>query len=296
MTTLEPVTESRTTEPAWRVAWSSVVLGALIATAVSSILITFGAAIGLGVSSASPTWRDASVALWLLSGIFLLLIALVSFGCGGYFAGRTRPSYGAATADDIERRDGWHGIASWALAIVLSVMLAALVSASTIGRTTALSTPPVASEPSILSYEIDHLLRAPKRLPNAELEQVRAEAGRILLTSSSHSGVSADDRGWLVQTVTTLTGTAGADADRRVDTAIANARHAIRRARASTVILAFSLAASLLLGAVAAWAGAETGGRHRDGLPLPEWMRHTSRFNRRRSAWERPEPTPTPMP
>ena len=296
MTTIEPVTESRTTDPAWRVAWSSVVLGALTATAVSSILITFGAAIGLGVSSASPTWRDASVALWLLSGIFLLLIALVSFGCGGYFAGRSRPSYGAAAADDVERRDGWHGIASWALAVVLSVMMAALVSASTIGRSTVLSAPPAASEPSILSYEIDHLFRAQKRLPNAELEQVRAEAGRILLTSSSHSGVSPDDRAWLVQTVTTLTGTAGPDAERRVDTIIANARHAIRRARASTVILAFSLAASLLLGAIAAWAGAEAGGRHRDGMPLPEWMRHTSRFNRRRNAWERPAPTPTPMP
>src|ERR1700742_4636594 len=175
MTTIEPVTESRMTDPAWRVAWSSVVLGALATTAVSSILITFGAAVGLGVSSASPTWRDASVSLWLLSGIFLILIALVSFGCGGYFAGRTRTSYVAATADDVERRDGWHGIASWALAVVLSVMLAALVSASTIGRSTALSTPPATSEPSILSYEIDHLLRAQRRLPSAELEPVRAE-------------------------------------------------------------------------------------------------------------------------
>lgn len=296
MTVIEPVAESRMTDPAWRVAWSPVVLGALTATAVSSILITFGAAIGLGVSSAAPTWRDASMALWLLSGIFLILAALVSFGCGGYFAGRTRPPYGAATAEDIERRDGWHGIASWALAVVLSVILAAVIAASTAGHPSALSTPPSASEPSILSYEIDHLLRAQKRLPNAELEQVRAEAGRILLTSSSHSGVSADDRAWLVQTVSTVTGTTGPDVDRRVDTVIADARHAIKRARASSIILAFSLAASLLLGAIAAWAAAEAGGRHRDGMPLPEWMRHTSRFNRRRTAWERSSPAPTPMP
>jgi len=167
MTTIEPVTESRTADPAWRVAWSSVVLGALIAAAVSSILITFGAAVGLGVSSASPTWRDASVALWLLSGIYLVLTALVSFGCGGYFAGRTRPSYSATTAEDIERRDGWHGIASWALAVILSVILAALIAASTAGRSTALSAPASPSEPSILSYEIYLLLRALKRLPNA---------------------------------------------------------------------------------------------------------------------------------
>ena len=296
MTVIEPALEFQAADPAWRLSWSSIVLGALTATAVSSILITFGAAIGLGVSSASPTWRDASVALWLLSGTFLLLIALVSFGCGGYFAGRTRPAYGTAMAEDVERRDGWHGIASWALAVILSVILAALIGAATAGHPGALSAPPSTSEPAILSFEIDHLLRSQKRLPNAELEQVRAEAGRILLTSSSHSGVSADDRAWLVQTVSTVTGTTGADADRRVDTIIANARQAIKRARASSIILAFSFAASLLLGAIAAWSGAEAGGRHRDGMPLPEWMRHTSRFNRRRSTWERPAPTPASMP
>ena len=59
----------------------------LTATALSSILITFAATVGLGVSSAAPTWRDASWALWLLSGIYLIVQALISFGCGGYVAG-----------------------------------------------------------------------------------------------------------------------------------------------------------------------------------------------------------------
>jgi hypothetical protein len=297
MTVIEPVAESRTIgpqtiEPKWHLAWSPIVLGALTATALSSILIAFGAAIGLGVASASPTWRDASVALWLLSGIFLILAALVSFACGGYLAGRTRLPYSAAAADDVERRDGWHGIASWALAVVLTAGLAALVTSSPVTHGTALTSPPSTSEPSILSYEVDHLLRAQRRLPSAELEPVRAETGRILLTSSSHSGVSAEDRAFLVQLVSTVTGMTGPDAERRVDTAIGDSRRAISRARASTIILAFSIATSLLLGAIAAWAGAETGGRHRDGMPLPEWMRHTSRYNRRRDAWSRPTPVP----
>jgi hypothetical protein len=55
--------------------WTSVIAGALTAAALSFILVTFGAAIGLGVSSTAPTWRDASVALWILSGIYLLLQA-----------------------------------------------------------------------------------------------------------------------------------------------------------------------------------------------------------------------------
>jgi hypothetical protein len=292
MTTTEPAAKLHTGNPAWHLAWSPVVLGALATSAVLSILITFGTAVGLGVSSASPTWRDASIALWLLSGIFLILAALVSFGCGGYLAGRSRPSYGAAAAEDIERRDGWHGIASWAVAILLSVIIAALVAVSTTGRPSALAAPPSSSEPAVLSYEIDHLLRAQRRLPNAELGPIRAEVGRILLTSSSHSGVSADDRAYLVQIVSTVTGITGPDADRRVDTIIADAKRAISRARASTIILAFSIAASLLLGVIAAWAGAEAGGRHRDGMPLPGWMQHSSRVNRRRDAWQRPMPVP----
>ena len=48
--------------------WTPIVAGALAATALSLILVTFAAAVGLGVSSTSPTWRDASAALWLLSG------------------------------------------------------------------------------------------------------------------------------------------------------------------------------------------------------------------------------------
>lgn len=286
------IIETQAGDRGWNLAWSPVVLGAFTASAVSSILIAFGAAVGLGVSSASPTWRDASVALWLLSGIFLILVALVSFGCGGYLAGRTSLPSGAAVAEDIERRDGWHGIASWALAVILSVILATLIAASAANHTSALTARPSSSEPAVLSYEIDHLLRAPRRLPSAELEPVRAEAGRILLTSSSHSGVSADDRAYLVQMVTAVTGLSGADAERRVDTIIANAKRAISHARASAIILAFSVAASLLLGAIAAWAGAEAGGRHRDGMPLPEWMQHKSRFNRRPNAWQRSAPIP----
>ncbi len=286
------IIETQAGDRGWNLAWSPVVLGAFTASAVSSILIAFGAAVGLGVSSASPTWRDASVALWLLSGIFLILVALVSFGCGGYLAGRISLPSGAAVAEDIERRDGWHGVASWALAVILSVILATLIAASAANHTSVLTARPSSSEPAVLSYEIDHLLRAPRRLPSAELEPVRAEAGRILLTSSSHSGVSADDRAYLVQMVTAVTGLSGADAERRVDTIIANAKRAISHARASAIILAFSVAASLLLGAIAAWAGAEAGGRHRDGMPLPEWMQHKSRFNRRPNAWQRSAPIP----
>ena len=62
---------------------------------------------------------------------------------------------------------------------------------------------------------------------------------------------------------------------------ILNAKTAIARSRRSTVILAFSVATAVLLGAVAAWAAACAGGKHRDGAPLPEWMRSDVIFRRR---------------
>jgi hypothetical protein len=286
----ETLAAERPLDTSWTLQWTPIVAGALAACAVSSILVTFGTTVGLGVSSAAPTWRDSSVALWLLSGIFLILQALISFGCGGYLAGRCRTPYGEATTDDAEKRDGLQGVASWALAIVLGVVLAALVAMGA-SRPTSLTQPATTTEPSVISYEIDHLFRSARRPPNLDVAPLRAEAGRVLMTSSSHTGVTPDDRGYLVQLVSATTGLAGADAERRVDTAIADSRTAISRARASTIILAFSVATALLLGAVAAWASAEAGGRHRDGMPLPGWMLHANRFNGRRSPWRRSAPT-----
>jgi hypothetical protein len=290
--TMEATPVARRPDEARTLRWTPIVAGALTATAVSSILVTFAVTVGLGVSSAAPTWRDASVALWLLSGIYLILQALISFGCGGYIAGRTRAPVASDDVEDIERGDGLHGVAAWALAVVLGALLTALI-AMAANRPTTLTAPASTTEPTVISYEIDHLFRTARRSPNVDLALARSEAGRILLTSSSHSGVSSDDRAYLAQLVTAATGLAGPDAERRVDTVIADARTAISRTRASTIILAFSVATALLLGAAAGWVGAETGGRHRDGMPLPNWMSHSNRFSRRRSTWQRPA---APMP
>ncbi len=260
--------------------WTPVIAGALAATALSLILVTFGAAVGLGVSSTSPTWRDASAALWILSGVYLILQAVLSFGFGGYVAGRLRRPLAAAPSDHVENRDGLHGVAVWALAVVLGSVLLALAGVSTLSRSSPSTSNASAAEP-VLSYELDRLYRAPRRPPNVDLRSERAEAGRILLTASGYNGVSSDDRTYLIQQVGATTGLAPAEAERRVDTAIANAKVSLSHSRRSTIILAFSLATALLLGAIAAWAAACAGGRHRDGAPLPEWMAHSNRLERR---------------
>lgn len=251
--------------------WTPAVAGALIATALSAVLVAFGSAIGLGVASSAPTWRDASVALWLLSGLYLIMVALVSFGLGGYVAGRIRTG-APSDVSDVEHRDGIHGLAAWAIAVVLTVLLTALVGSATVARspTTQTAMSRSAAEP-LLSYELDRLFRPARRGANAETAGERAEAGRILLTSSSHSGVAAEDRTYLVQLVSAITGLVGPDAERRVDTGIANAKTAINRSRRSAIIAAFSVAAALLLGAVVAWLAASEGARQRDGA-APDWF------------------------
>ena len=263
--------------------WTPVVAGAFAAAALSFILMMFGVAVGLGVSSASPTWRDASVALAILSGVYLILQAIVSFGLGGYIAGRIRRSFGTSRPEEVETRDGLHGLATWALAVLLGAALAAVLGASTINRSPSSnsSANTSAAEP-LLSYELDRLFRSPKRPPNVDIASERAEAGRILMTSSSHSGVSGDDRTYLIQHIASATGLSAPDSERRVDSVITSSKAAIARSRRTTIILAFSLAVATLLGAVTAWAAACAGGRHRDGAPIPAWMTHADKFGQRR--------------
>jgi hypothetical protein len=260
------------------VSWTPVIFGALVATALSSILLAFGTTIGLGVMSTAPSWRDTSPALALLSGLYLIIQAAISFGVGGYITGRIRSDAVAADPLEIEQSDGVHGLGAWAIAVVIGVLLATFLGSATLTRsgTNLPSARTSAAEP-LLSYEIDRLFRPARRAGNVDLSQERAEAGRILLTSSSHSGTSAEDRAYLVQMVGAVTGLIGPDAERRVDTAISNSQTAIARSRRSSVVLAFSVAAALLLGAVISWAAASVGGRHRDGAPMPHWLRNSGR-------------------
>src|SRR5690606_27361774 len=87
------------------------------------VLHSFAAAIGLAVSSAAPTWRDASVGLFFLSGVYLVLVALASYGLGGYIAGALRERSELATPDEAEIRDGTHGLLVWALATLITALL-----------------------------------------------------------------------------------------------------------------------------------------------------------------------------
>jgi hypothetical protein len=266
------------------VEWTPVVAGAITAAALALVLQAFALAIGLSVSSTAPTWRDASFALALLSGLYLVLAALASYGLGGYFGGLMRARL--TSREDADLRDGLHGLLVWGLA----TLLAALIALATAQSLTHLVAPSGGQERSssasvggenIIAYDLDRLFRAERR-PNADLDYPRAEAARILLTASGHRGVQADDRAYLVRLTAATTGIAQPDAERRVDEAIAHAKENISRARRSAVILAFMAGAAALLGAAAAWFAACAGGQVRDGVvpahTLLDWGRPVRRI------------------
>jgi len=262
--------------------WGPIVAGGIAAAALALVLHAFALAIGLSVSSAAPTWRDASFALVLLSGLYVVLAALASYGLGGYLAGlmRTRRT----SREDTDLGDGLHGLLVWALATLLTAVIG-LATAQPLTRLAAPSGGQAGPSTSVggenlIAYDLDRLFRAERR-PNADLDYPRAEAARILLTTSSHRGMQPEDRAYLVRLTTAYTGLAQPDAERRVDEVAARAKENIARARRSAVILAFMTGAAALLGAAACWFAACAGGRIRDGEVSPhallDWGRPIGR-------------------
>jgi len=257
--------------------WGPIIAGAVAASASSFVLISFATAIGFALLSPSPTWRDTSVALTALTGLWLLLVALGSFGLGGYIAGRVRSTW-ATVPDEVEFRDGVHGLLVWALAIVLGAVLGLITALSYAALGSSTAQRASQGEPAFLAYEVDRLFRSDRR-PNAPDPELRGEAGRVLMTGASRE-LANDDRAYLVRLVTARTGLEAPEADRRVGEILNETRQAARRARAASVIIGFMTAAALALGAASAWFAAGVGGRHRDRAISPpmrwSWRRRAA--------------------
>ena len=155
--------------------------------------MSFASAVGLMVASPSPTWRDASVWLALLSGFWILVVAVGSFALGGYIAGRVRSTW-KASSDEVEFRDGVHGLMAWALGVMLGAALLA-VTAITFAAGNAASPPrDTAGAPSFLAFELDRLFR-----PEAAGPELRGEAARIIMRGLGRTELPAGDRAQLVR-------------------------------------------------------------------------------------------------
>ena len=268
--------------------WAAVFAGAAIAAALSFVLFTFGAAIGL--ASVSPfSYGNPSATTLSAAGAFWVLVVMISsFALGGYFAGRfRRVTHTALTVDERTARDGAHGLAMWAVGILVGALIASSVAggiarttASVAGQAASTAAPAAASAlgattPDQLTAITDGLVRAdPGAAGNAAAgDDVRGNVARIFAASATRGSVSEADKTYLVRVVAARSGVPEDEARRRVEAAVAetqkyveSAKQAANKARKATVILAFLIAAGSIVAAGAAYWSATMGGEHRDGL------------------------------
>ena len=246
--------------------WSAVFAGAVAALAVSFVLLTFGAAIGLSAVSPWTSGRGTVTAVGIGSGFWVLLVTVWSFALGGYLAARMRHRSSSATPSEVNFRDNAHGLLAWALAVTIGALAAALASTP---RTTPAVNPATA-------VAVDNLVRSPRtNVPPAD-DALRSLVSRILVTNVGNERLEAADQTFLGEMVAARTGVSGEEAQRRVTSAFTEFKRSADRTRKAGVVMGFLAAATLLLGGVTAWWAASVGGRHREEGTL--W----SAFERRR--------------
>lgn len=234
--------------------WSAVFAGAVAALAVSFVLLTFGAAIGLSAVSPWTSGRGTVTAIGIGSGFWILLVTVWSFALGGYLAARLRHRSGTGTVSEMNFRDNAHGMLAWALAVSLAALTAAL--ATTPG-------PSPAVNPATATA-VDTLVRSPRtNVPPAD-ESMRSLVSRILVANVGKDRLDQPDQTFLAELVAARTGVSGDEAQRRVSTAFTEFKQSADRARKAGIVMGFLAAATLLLGGVTAWWAASVGGRHRE--------------------------------
>jgi hypothetical protein len=204
---------------------------------------------------------------------------------GGYLAGRLRARWSTVHEHEIYFRDTAHGFLAWAVATVLSATVMGAASTHILAGATAGAAPAAATTAANNSRPtdvyVDRLLRsdapaagAPVQLGAGAASQGGAqggnassfaEMGRLIAPVTRKGGdISAADRAYASKVVMARTGVSQAEADKRVNDTITEAKKAADDARSAAAKMSLWLAASLLAGALAAMLGATEGGLLRD--------------------------------
>jgi hypothetical protein len=254
------------------VSWAAVAAGAIVSCALTFVLLAFG--VGLGLSVVSP-WAGAGISATTFkigTGLYLVVIAMLSSSIGGYLAGRLRSRWIGVHSDEVYFRDTAHGFVAWAFASVLGAVLLASPASSLLGGGATAVTQGAASAVSQSSGPmdgyIDTLLRSDKPAAQAAgyANDTRGEMVRLFTSSFRNGGdLKPADRDYVSKIVAARTGLSQADAEKRVNEVVTQATADIDAARKATAQLAFWLTASLLIGAFCASLAATEGGGLRDG-------------------------------
>jgi hypothetical protein len=261
------------------VSWPAIAAGAVVSCALTIVLIAFGT--GLGLSVVSP-WSGAGVSATTFkigTGLYLVVIAMLSSSIGGYIAGRLRSRWVGVHSDEVYFRDTAHGFVAWAFASVLGAVLLASPVGSVVGGTGSAAVQGMMSanrSGGAMDGYVDTLLRsdapasqqggAAQGNAQGNANESRGELNRLFISSfRSGSDLKPADREYVSKVVAARTGLSQADADKRVGEVITQAKTDIDAARKATAQLAFWLTASLLIGAFCASLAATEGGGLRDG-------------------------------
>lgn len=277
--------------PASAVSWPAIIGGAVAAAAITVVLLLIGA--GLGFASMSP-WPNAgasAVTFTIFGAIWLIVVQWLSAGVGGYITGRLRTRWVGHHTHEVFFRDTANGFLMWALATLIgATIIASSVGTLVSGGAQAVTSiaagaaqgasQGAASNPSApsslaasMDYGIDRLFRGTPNTQDAAATNAssRAEATRILANSLRTGDLPAADRTYLAQLIAARAGIPQADAEKRIDDMVAEAkaaavkaREVADKARKAASAAAFFTALSMLVGAFIASAAAAYGGWGRD--------------------------------
>jgi hypothetical protein len=252
------------------ISWAAVAAGAVVSCALTVVLIAFG--VGLGLSIVSP-WGGAGVSATtfkLGTGLYLIVIAMLSSSIGGYIAGRLRTRWVGVQQDEVSFRDTAHGFVAWTFASVLgAVLLASPVSSLISGGSSGAVQGAASAGRSGGSMDgyVDTLLRSDAAASQqGNSNESRGELNRLLVSNFRNgSDLKPTDREYVSKVVASRTGLGQADADKRVNEVVTQAKSDIDATRKAAAQLAFWLTASLLMGAFCSSLAATEGGGLREG-------------------------------
>lgn len=254
--------------------WSAVIGGAIFAAAISFVLLTFGSAIGLSVTSPYHGSGVSLVGFAIGAALWFIWVEVSSFMAGGYLAGRMRRRALDASEHESDVRDGTHGLLVWALGTLLGAFLAvAGISGVASSVSSVAATATGNAQSPAMQILAARLFRSDKPPAQPISAQTKADAAMLIADWVSNRQMNADDRTYLANEIARDTGITPEQAQQRVDAAVADAKAAADKARKAGLILGFLTAATLLVSAAGAFFMAGLGGKHRDeGTEFPEWF------------------------
>jgi hypothetical protein len=254
------------------ISWAAVLAGAIASCALTLVLLSLGAGLGFAVVSPWGHSGASATTFEIGTGLYFIVMAMISSAVGGYLAGRLRNRWIGVQSPEVHFRDTAHGFLAWALASVLGATLLASPAATLLGSASSGAVQAVSSSqaPSPMDRYVDALLRtdnpAAGNTVNTNSGETRQELVRLFAADFRNGGeLSAADRTYVAKVVAARTGLSQADADKRVNDVITQVKADLDSARKAAEHLAIWLTLSLFVGAFAAALAATEGGGLRDG-------------------------------